>query len=84
MCIVSGEWSYDGPHACGFVELEDRGFIEHDWNWLLDWLVVRQGLARRIYMYGAADAGLILSRTLERTPQGARRKQRCGFRLIGL
>jgi hypothetical protein len=33
-------------HACGFVELEDRGFIEHDWNWLLDWLVVRQGLAR--------------------------------------
>jgi hypothetical protein len=47
-------------HACGFVELEDRrGFIEHDWNWLLDWLVVRQGLARRIY--GAADAGLSIS-----------------------
>ena len=64
MCIVSGEWSYDGPSSMHVVlltvELEDRGFIEHDWNWLLDWLVVRQGLARRI-LYGAANAGLSIS-----------------------
>jgi hypothetical protein len=40
------------------------------------WMVVRQGLTRRIY--GAADAGLFISRSL-RTPLGAHARKRGGF-----
>ena len=57
-------------------ELEHRGFIEHYWSGLLGWLVVRQGLTRRIYDGSMGQLMLAcLSRSL-RTPQGARRKQR--------